>query len=198
MVPVTPYSQRKGGKKKKKKKRKVRPWPSPAFPPACPCRVYHSQKSWLMPPPCSVASPVLWNLSDSPPSCITKGVLRADLGAKHPKANGGASRNPYKMFPWMPGVSAPAGPVYISPYRRKPCCLPRVRSGPPCGPPTRLVSPRVSPPRGLRPETCVRGRFSASSATLSCPYLTANAKGTALPRRGARAGIKAAPAGRQP
>jgi hypothetical protein len=49
-------------------------------------------------------------------------------GYYHPKANGGASRVPYKMFPCMPGVSDPAGPVYASPYRRKPCCLPRVRS----------------------------------------------------------------------
>jgi hypothetical protein len=49
-------------------------------------------------------------------------------GYYHPKANGGASRVPYKMFPCMPGVSDPAGPAYASPYRRKPCCLPRVRS----------------------------------------------------------------------
>jgi len=86
-----------------------------------PFRVHLSQPSWLTPQLCSVASPVLWN-------CPTRhhrasrpypfGFSVRTLGKNTPRANGGASRVPYKMFPCMPGVSDPAGPVYASPYRR--------------------------------------------------------------------------------
>jgi hypothetical protein len=69
--------------------------------------------------------------SDSAPSCITavpSWVLRADLGWLLSQGQWRRLPGPYQVFPCMPGVSDPAGPVYASPYRRKPCCLPRVSS----------------------------------------------------------------------
>jgi hypothetical protein len=54
-------------------------------------------------------------------------VHRADLAIAR-QARCRASRVPHTVFRRMPEVSDPAGSVSALPERRRPCCLPRVRS----------------------------------------------------------------------